>query len=179
MGTHYSIELYFPIENLGKAIQELMKIVDKRDQVASTLQLPTNERVKIFHYETSRPRIMLQNEGYTFFSTCLLFQLDDVIKRYIAERNEAMLAYDPTRPIYDPTTIVNGIPHISLGGLDIFISIMGNLPHLDIDVAASVQNDLLLKSKSIHQAMLNILNEANGISAYINTGADYLDLKTQ
>ena len=158
MGTHYSIDLYFPINKLECALEEINKLSEPVTDKRMSIALPDGKKIVVAHtlYSTPDKRLRKFSEENTFIGYDTVFSLsaDAVIQ-------EALVR------IYDDPVILN--KDYPVGSFRIILRVGQKFSRMTIGAVASSQNKILLYSPSMHSQMNKILNHCDGLFGLIDT----------
>jgi len=175
MGTHYTIQLYFPIGRLGCAIKLLNELVyPDKSNVSTQLLLPDQHSVEVLHRFVEYPESIKPTRTYgdqlgqkrslsvpdrVFFFATLGFEIDDVIKQHIHRESQFS-----TRPREEVTEA----PVFGLGQLLVSIETGERYADVSLNVPVHSQNDVMQRSTSVHTAMLRIIDSCDGVAALLD-----------
>ena len=160
MGTHYSIDLYFPINKLECALEEINKLSESVTDKRMSITLPNGKKIVVAHTLYSAPDKALRkfSEENTFigYDTVFLLSVDTVIQ-------EALVR------IYDDPVILN--KDYPVGSFRIILRVGQKFSRMTIGAVASSQNKILLYSPSMHSQMNKIISHCDGLFGLIDTEA--------
>lgn len=152
MATRYSVNLYFPIESIEKALIATADVAQIENRISSQLILSNGRKIIV-----------------PFDEMLFLAPMDEFVQAYYEQQKADIQA---------PAIDRDGITVFPVGYVDLTISIGQSYAEFSYGVRSSQQNELFAKSTAIHHQFLHILNSANGLVAVLdNEHKQFFDLR--
>lgn len=160
MSTRYSIQLYFPIDKLECALEQLNKLCEPVTNKRMSIALPTGKKVVVSHTHFSVPdkalRKFSKENTFIAYDTVFLLSADTFIQEALVK-------------IYDDPVILN--EDYPVGAFIIILRVGQKFSRITISAVASSQNRILRHSPSIHQQMSKMLTHCDGLFGLIDIEA--------
>ena len=160
MGIRYSVDLYFHIDDLEKALLATADIAWHGGGDFVNVLLPDQSKVTLpFDSNVKDDPINLDGDERTYFNTSLLFFEDQKILEYISSD------WDVKVQIKDRTYIRYGI-------IDLDISLGKRYVRFSFTPVTSGMSRLFLESEAIQRRFLELLHSAKGVLGLIFIESD-------
>ncbi len=157
MGLNYSIDLYFNIEDLEKALLATAKIaVYNADQPGVQVLLP-NQRTVTLPFTTFErdAQLTLTQGGRIDLKTTLLFEFDEAIGMYHGNWKENEIIRD-------------GVPYRIVGIINLDVVCGFKFARLGFWAHGTGQSKMFVASGVIQRTLLEVLNSAHGVLGLID-----------
>jgi hypothetical protein len=157
MGIRYSVKLYYPVENLGRALNALADIASPTGNLL--LMLPTGQTMslpfELFSYKPTpiHTSIPLDLHQKVQMSTALLFPDE-----------QALYDYNPARDV----VMRDGKPHRPLGIIELTVTCGESYAEFSYEAVTSGMSRLMLKSSSIRGEFSKLLATGDGVLGLVD-----------
>lgn len=156
MGIRYGIHLYFPIDKLACAVEEIVKLTETSVDGRMSIRLPENKTVIVACEMTSvgdgeQRHLTIDND--ICYRTSFLLPLDSYIQTHLEWHGK---------------TFTNTADKVNLGNFLVGLHVGTSYAEISIYAVSSSQNEILLKSPVMHQVMQDMLIHCNGLFGLID-----------
>lgn len=170
MGLDYSIELYFPIENLKDALRATNRYASD-DGISTILSFPDGNRLEVpfaHHNQGTQREVTLTDLSKICFGTAFDFPSDQALEDEYPVRYEPRSEKDGQIYRYEPRFEKDGQTYFRVGA--IYLTIRTGKAYVEFSFMAATtgMSHLFVKSTSIHDTFRRILTEAGGVLGRID-----------
>lgn len=174
MGTHYRIWLFVPVENIGVALAELEKIVDKTYTHPMEITLPDGETIQVSDLRNYPPHnTILKPDDYlswVSYTVSLYFPIDEIVQNYMRKEDESLKEMSNYTLSENQVVVINNEKYFPHGGIVVMLQCGRKYCKISVGSVAKSQNILIRGSTGFHKMMQRILKSADGVAGLINIG---------
>jgi hypothetical protein len=157
MGIDYSINLYYPIEQLEAVLLKLPSIASITTGANTSIEIPTGQCISVpFTSGFKNSSVQLKSLGSSItLDTTIIFDVDDPIRDFIRQHSWEKLFTRSRRQIPIGYIYLN----IILGHENVEVSFIA---------ATSDMSRLFVNSESIHHKFIDFMKSTNGLLGLID-----------
>jgi hypothetical protein len=157
MGIDYSVNLYYPIEQLEAVLLKLPSIAAIEHGAITSVELPNGRCISLpFTSSFKNLSVQLKSPGSAVtLDTTLVFDVDDPIRDFIRQNNwEHRLSHSRKQ--------------IPIGYIDLHVTLGNKNAEMAFTAAVSDMSRLFVSSESIHNKFTDFMESTNGVLGLID-----------
>jgi hypothetical protein len=157
MGIDYSINLYYPIEQLDAVLLKLPSIASIDAGASTAIELPNGRCISLpFNNGLKSSVVQLKSPGSSItLDTTIIFDVDDPIRDFIRQNNWEKL-------------LTRSRKQIPIGYIYLHITLGHKNSEVAFTAATSDMSRLFVNSESIHNKFVDFMKSTNGLFGLID-----------
>jgi hypothetical protein len=165
MGIDYSINLYYPIEQLDAVLLKLPSIASIDAGASTAIELPNGRCISLpFNNGLKSSVVQLKSPGSSItLDTTIIFDVDDPIRDFIRQNNWEKLLTRSRKQI----PIAYGASE-AIGYIYLHITLGHKNAEMAFTAAASNMSKLFVNSESIHNKFIDFMESTKGLLGLID-----------